>query len=424
MPIPRISKPGPLARNTLALTGGMGARVLMLAILFLLVSRTLGVEQYGQFTATLALISFFCPFAGLGASTLLLRDTACSPLEARRFWGRALLVTLMTAIPLAFGAIILGKLLLPDTTSLKLVFYLVIAELVLMPLTQLGNALYQGLEKSAVTALFIAGVALFRLGAFLLLILFLAAPTAEAWGLYYLASTLAFTLLVITFMWRDLGTPIWNIPDIRIVLKDGLSYSIMQSSDRLSNDVDKVMLSRMDGLATTGLYAAGYRIVEMLFLPVSALLWNTLSRFFRTGGVGARAALRYGLQLLPLPLLFITLCLAAVYLGGHYLPALLGEGFIDIENVVFLLALLMAVLFIRNLLRQIIVGTRSSVPAAIIGLSGSLINIAANLLLIPSYSWKGAVMATFFSEFSMIVLLSIVLTVMVTSETPDAATDL
>jgi len=423
MPLPRIPRPGPLARNTLTLTGGMGARVLMLAVLFLLVSRTLGVEQYGQFTAALALVSFFYPFAGLGASTLLLRDTACSPLDARRFWGRSLLTTLITSAPLATAALFLGELVLPEATSFRLMLYLVIAELVLTPVTQLGSALYQALEKSAVTAFFLAGAALFRLGAFLLLMLLLAAPSAEVWGLYYLSATLFFTLLVVAFVWRDLGAPLWDMPDFRAVFRDGLAYSVMQASGKMSNDVDKVMLSRMDSLATTGLYSAAYRIVEMLFLPLSALLWNALGRFFRTGEAGAVSALRYGLRLLPLPLFFIVICLVGVYLGARYLPLLLGEGFTGIDAVVFLLAPLMAVLFIRELLRLVIVGTRSSIPAAVIGLSGALVNIAANLALIPAYSWKGAIMATFISEFAMILLLSIVLTSLIVSEKSNAAAD-
>jgi len=422
MALLKTFKPGPLAKSTLIITGGMGIRVLMLAALFLLVSRTLGIEQYGQFSATLALVSFFYPFVGLGASMLLLRDIARSPEELRKFWGRALLITVISGAPLAVIATLVGKVVLPEEISLRLIFYLAVAELVLTPITQLVVTLYQALEKSALTAAFLAGTILFRLGAFLALMILLASPSAESWGLYYLASTLFFTLLVMGFARRDLGAPVYKMPDCRTVVREGLAYSVMQASGRLSTNVDKVMLSRLDSLATTGLYSAAYRIMEMLFLPLSALLWTSISRFFRSGTAGASATLRYGLKFLPIPLLYIIICLIGVYFWARYLPVLLGSEFAGIEAAVIFISPLMAALFIRNLLRLVVVGTQSTVSAAVIEVGGALTNIAANLVLIPTYSWKGAILATLISEFVMIALLSIVLTRSISCEKSDVRT--
>ena len=64
---------GLLAKNTLALTSGMGTRALLLGVLFVVISRNLGVEQYGQLAAVVALVSFIYPFVGMGTKIITLR---------------------------------------------------------------------------------------------------------------------------------------------------------------------------------------------------------------------------------------------------------------------------------------------------------------------------------------------------------------
>ena len=172
---------GPLAKNSLVLTGGMGTRALILAVLFLLISRTLGVEQYGKFAAILALISFFYPFVGLGAGILLTRDTFCTTEDPRQIWGRTLLTVLITSLPLGIAATLLGSVMVPSNTSLTLIVSLVIAELMLMPIIQMGSSLYQARDKAIVTSSFLAGVVLFRLCAFVLLLILSTTPDAETW---------------------------------------------------------------------------------------------------------------------------------------------------------------------------------------------------------------------------------------------------
>ena len=400
---------GLLARNTLALTSGMGTRVLLLGVLFVLLSRNLGVDQYGQLVVVVALVSFVYPFIGMGSGMLLLRDIAQSSGDINQQWGCALLVTGITAIPLIIATVVIGQYLLPEAISFRLLVYIALAELIFVPVIDLGGIIYQALERAVWTSVFLAGIALFRLGAFLLMMLFTVSPEIDIWGLYYFVTTMIFAALVFSFICWDLGAPKWVIPDFRLVFREGFGYSIMNASSKLSIDVDKVMLGRIDNMSTTGLYAAGYRVIDMLFLPLAALLWASVSRFFRSGEAGIPAAFRYGLRVLPMPSVYIVGCLLGIYLGASYLPHILGDDFQGIDIVVYWLAPLMAVLLIRHLLRLVVIGAKSSFIAAVIEIAGALTNITGNLILIPMYSWKGAAIATFVSEFTMIACLSLVL---------------
>lgn len=405
----KIPTLGLLARNTLALTSGMGTRALLLGVLFVLLSRNLGVEQYGQLAVVVALVSFIYPFVGMGSGMLLLRDIAQSSGDINSHWGCALLVTIITAIPLIIVTIIIGQYLLPETISFRLLVYITLAELIFVPVIDLGGIIYQALQKAIWTSTFLAGIALFRLGAFLLMILFTSSPAVEIWGLFYFVTTMIFSMLVFLFICWDLGAPRWVMPDFRSVFREGFGYSLMNASGKLSVDVDKVMLGRIDSMSTTGLYAAGYRVIDMLFLPLSALLWASISRFFRSGEAGISAAFRYSLRVLPMPSFYIVLCLLGVYLGAHYLPHIFGDEFRGIDIVVYWLSPLLAVLLIRHLLRLVVIGAKSSFITAAIEIAGALTNVTGNLVLIPIYSWKGAAIATFVSEFAMIACLSLVL---------------
>jgi O-antigen/teichoic acid export membrane protein len=400
---------GLLARNTLSLTSGMGSRAMVLAVLFVLLSRNLGVEQYGQLVLVMSLVGFVYPLVGLGASMLMLRDIAQARENINSLWGRALLVTLMTAVPLVILVMILGYCLLPEIISFRLLLYIALSELVIVPVIELGGTLYQALEKAAWTSVFMVGTALFRLGAFMLMLVFSASLQANVWGFYYLVATAIFAVLAFAFTCRDIGAPRFVMPEVRTVVRDGVGYSLMNASSRLSVDVDKVMLGRMDSVAATGLYAAGYRIIDMMFLPLSALLWALISRFFRKGEAGVSAAFRYALRVLPMPVLYTVVCMSGIYLCARYLPLLLGSDFRGVDLVVYWLAPLIAVLLVRHMLRLVVIGAMSSFVAAIIEITGVLANIGGNLLLIPGYGWRGSAAATFASETFMIICLLVVM---------------
>jgi O-antigen/teichoic acid export membrane protein len=387
----------------------MGTRAMLLGVLFVLLSRNLGAEQYGQLAVVVALVSFIYPFVGMGSGMLLLRDIAQSSGGINRQWGCALLVTCITAIPLIIATVIIGQYLLPQTISFRLLVYITLAELMFVPIIELCGIIYQALERAIWSSVFLAGIALFRLGAFLLMLLFTASPEIDIWGLYYLVATMIFAALVFSFTCWDLGAPEWVIPDFRLVFREGFGYSLMNASGKLSVDVDKVMLGRLDNMSTTGLYAAGYRVIDMLFLPLAALLWASISRFFRSGEAGIPAAFRYSLRVLPMPSVYVVVCLLGIFLGARYLPHVFGDEFQGIDTVVYWLSPLLAVLLIRHLLRLVVIGAKSSFIAGVIEIAGALTNIAGNLMLIPMYGWKGAAIATFVSEFTMIASLSVVL---------------
>ena len=56
------------------------------------------------------------------------------------------------------------------------------------------------------------------------------------------------------------------------------------------NDIDKIMLSKLSDLASTGVYAAAYRIIDVSLTPVRSLVAAAYPQFFRKGVPGRMRA--------------------------------------------------------------------------------------------------------------------------------------
>ena len=71
-----------------------------------------------------------------------------------------------------------------------------------------------------------------------------------------------------------LGLPKLSWPQARGEVREGFYFAASQTAQTVYNDIDKTMLARLSTLEATGIYGAAYRIIDVSFVPVSALLWS------------------------------------------------------------------------------------------------------------------------------------------------------
>ncbi|MGH8403056.1 MAG: oligosaccharide flippase family protein, partial [Gammaproteobacteria bacterium] len=98
---------GALARNTLWMSFGQGVRILVQLVYFVLIARILHSEGYGAFSGVVALVGVLVPFAGWGSGSLLIKNVARTPESFPVYWGRALVITAISATVLLALAILL-----------------------------------------------------------------------------------------------------------------------------------------------------------------------------------------------------------------------------------------------------------------------------------------------------------------------------
>lgn len=400
----KIYRPGRLARNTLVLTMGWGLRTIMQATLFFGVAGALGAEGYGQFVATLAVITLFAPFVGLGSAAWLQRQTARKPEVFPMEFGRALLLILLSAPFLLALALFGGNRLLGSQIPWEMLVLVALAELICNPLVELCACAFKVFELMRPVIWLTSGMVLARLLAFGALLLN-GAITPRIWAAGYFISTMAFAVVALCYTRLKLGRPCWRLQGAVRTAREGIYFALWGASDRIQSDIDKALLARLDSVHAAGVYSAAYRMADMAMLPVHGLLGAATARSFRAGEGGAMASARYAWRLLPIPLAYVLVAGIGLLSCSSLLPWMLGPSFAGSARVLQWLAWIPTVMLIRFWLTNIAsVSGHHRLSAVTVG-SGAACNATLNLFWIPMYGWKGAVLATYAAEGWMILLL-------------------
>src|SRR6185437_7856218 len=89
-----------LAADTASLAVGQGLRLVIQAVYFVLIARSLGPTGYGAFVAVTALTSIVAPFTGLGSGNLFIKNVRSGKRTAALCMGNGLLLTSLSGTAL------------------------------------------------------------------------------------------------------------------------------------------------------------------------------------------------------------------------------------------------------------------------------------------------------------------------------------
>ena len=285
-----------------------------------------------------------------------------------------------------------------------------LGELVFWPLANVVIYAYQGFERMGRSARMMLTPVLARLAAALGLLLAVVrgdvGDRLVLWGGLYAAASLAAAAYAHYRVARDLGRPRW--PGRRELIghiRAGVPFSLLGGAGKLYLDADKFLLARLAGLETAGIYSAGYRFVDLAFLPLYALIAAAVPRLFRAGANGTAHSLRAALPLLGPALSYAAAAGLGLFLAAPLIPRLLGDSYEGAVPVVRWLAWLPLVTFPRLLMQSALVtGDRQAFGVITLSM-GATVNIGVNIWWIPLWRWQGAVVATYLAEVIMIVII-------------------
>lgn len=400
-------RPGHLARGTFLMTVGLGLRTLGQAVVFLIIVRFLSVEEYGAYSAVLALAMSLSWFTGLGSSAIMLRDTSRSPELFAKSWGTTVAIFLITLPVAGILYALLARLLLP-IIDWGVIICFGLAEICFIQVVHVVMQVYQGHERMgrAARMQFIQIVP--RLIAALIFSLIsltlILNERLFVWSWLYLLSTMAAAAYALWRLHLDLAVdlkPQWE--GIIYPLREGWPYAIGSAASKVYVDIDKLMLARLAGLEPAGIYAAAYRLVDIASLPLASLSIAVVPRFFRAGGEGISSALRYALRLLPVPAAYAAAVGIVLHLFAEFSPWLLGPGYSKATEALRWLAWMPLVSLPRTLLQLTMICADHQRSSLLILLGGAIFNVLCNLWMIPRWGWQGAVAATYAAELFMTV---------------------
>ena len=374
---------------------------------FLLVARRLGVDEYGVYAASFALVATLGPFANLGSGHVLIRAIARGE-EPERALGEALTRTLAGGICGAVLCLVLHFVYLTSAPVLVLLL-LGVAELVGTATTDLCAQYFyaSGDARTATRIRLVAACARLVAGGLLVVSPGSGYSLLLKWcGLYLVAMIAAAlaALMVVRRSSRVAARPVgvrWRAMFV------GLPFSMNLSAAYVQDDIDKTLMLRYAGTEATGFYAAGYRIINLAYVPLQAALNVIYPKFFGAASTGTDAAWRFLRRLLLPAMAYGVVAGGGLFLVAQVLPWILGDEYRSSATVVMALAWLPALRALDYAFADFLTCTGRQGHRVVMQAVGAVANVLLNIWLIPNVGWEGAVIAAIVSESLTLLLLAI-----------------
>ena len=388
----------PLARNTLWALGGSGMRLLIQAVYFIIIARCLGPGQYGAFIAATALMAVMSPFVGLGYGFLLVKNVSRDRRLFREYWGNSLVMTTVSGSVLTILAMAICRLVLPRSIPMLVIVLISVSDLIFVRLLDMGAMAFQSVERLSGNAKLNVLASLTRLVGIAGLSLAVSHPGVMAWSAVYLAGSIVAGLVAVAWVTFSLGKPKLALHRIGGEGAEGFFFSVSLSAQTIYNDIDKTMLARLATLEAAGVYAAAYRMIDVAFVPVRALLTAAYPGFFRNGKNGLGGTIRYGRRLLVRIIPYSLFAFVALMLGAPLVPHILGHQYANITEALRWLALLPVLKTLHFFIADALTGAGHQGTRTVIQIGVAIFNVLINLWIIPAYGWRGAAWSSLASD--------------------------
>lgn len=383
-----------LLKNTIALAAPNFLNPLISFLLVLLISRYLGKQGLGKYSLVIAYTGMFATLATLGLDALIVREVARRPEETQvlffnvSVFGAVSAVLSIIAMNVVVGVLGYGEeiILAAFLGSLTLLFTTAIYYM---------NAVFVSNYKAKFTAFsylmdnflrVLVGAGLVILG-YGVVALFVVAFWTKFIGF----------LMMVTFYVTSIGRPKWQFrADIwKTLIIEAPVFSSIVIFSTIHLSIDQIMLSKLAGVESVGVYSAADRLLAICkTIPVAfaMALLPSLTRKFDQGLEDMRLltnkSIRY-VWLVAMPVI-----LGTIVLGDRFILLLYGEDFSESIGILKVHIVSLAPFAALFVLARVLTATdNQKVDMYINGLCAGL-NFALNYLLIPIWSEMGAVVAT------------------------------
>ncbi|WP_457353811.1 lipopolysaccharide biosynthesis protein [Roseateles sp. P5_D6] len=395
-----------LQRAASKMLGGSLAVVVLQAINFALLARSLGAAEYGTLATINSAASLLLPLAGLGYGSVMLMRVAREAQHAPVALGNALSVQLVTGS--AGAAIGAAAVVMISSTPVAFGVALIVllGELVFMRTAVTAAQLFSALEQQGRASVINVATSCARVASVLVAIIVSDRVTALVWASLFLAFSIMFAAALIWFMARAAGGLSVEWKAIGKDLGHGTDFSLGTLAKAIYTDADKLVLARFGTAADVGTYAAAYRVAAMSFMPVRAMLDAAAGRFFRQGQGGIAQALALSRRVLTFALPYSLGVAAVLVLGADYLPLVFGAGYAKAIPLIKWLAVLPVIQAVHYTLSDALSGAGYQRYRMVAQFVVVVFYLATALVVIPQFRAPGAALTCLASELLLAVIIA------------------
>lgn len=394
-----------IRNSALLATSHLISKFLYLALILIL-TRALGVEEFGRYSFSLAYAMLFLPFALMGFSALLIREISQNLEKAASIYHRISASILLFSLLATLACYLVGRFFFTNPDDQQIIGILSLY-MMFDSWSRLTFSVFRGYQKMEYEA--VVNVSERSL-------LFLV--TLAGW---YLNWSLP------QFMWGFTATQLgkaamgqffiqryffpfkfsWDWPYLRYFLIEAFPFLLMTALGILSLRVDILMLKAFHGDASVGIFDAGRRLIESLSF-ISENLYSALFPALSALAVTEPQRFRDIFRQANKIMLVIALPLLAwlFILAPQIIDLLFEPEFADAAIALRWLSIFLVILFIKRLFLAAhnALGWQRLVSVTLV--MTLLLNVVFNYLLIPDYLYFGASVATLISEgFTLLILI-------------------
>jgi O-antigen/teichoic acid export membrane protein len=385
-----------VAYNTAIQMVGKAAIIIMGAVSVGILTRYLGPEGYGNFSLVLAYLSVFGIVADLGLFTIAVREISRQPARMKEIVGNTIVLRSLLSL-LIFSIAIALAFVLPFNDFVKY-------GVLLASISQ-----FFGLVNTALIAIFQARLRM----DFAVLSDIVGRAAALGATITVVAMDLGFYAIIVTAIIGSITTFLVSYLSSRrylklavyadrtlwkSLLKESLPLGAAMVITQIYFKADVLMISAFRTQAEVGIYAAAFKVIEILItipgLFMNSILAVLMSRMER--GADYQQMLQKAFELLVI--LGLGFAFGGLFLADEIMRVVGGTEFVSGADALRLLLFGVSSMMIGTLFSTVFVANNKQLQALKYGALGLGINIVANLVLIPTIGITGAAIATVISE--------------------------
>ncbi|RXA20929.1 flippase [Methanosarcina sp. MSH10X1] len=369
--------------------------------ILLYIANYLGPANFGKYSFAFAFVYFFSFIPDLGIHQILVREAAKDETIMDKLIGNATIVKSVLSV-VAFLLCCLTISVTDYPSSTKNAVFIAAIGLLATSLTGFG-IVYEVKLRMDYSLLFNITDRLFLLVS----VLYLAwhNPSLNLFiGVTVAAEFINNTLMTISS--KHFLTPKFKIDYnlIKKIILEALPIAISSAFVMIYFRIDTVMLSLLTNDTEVGFYSAAYRLTEALTFIPSILMVSTypiMSKYFNE----KNEAFSY-IYVKSFKILFasgLMIGTVVTFFSEEIILKIYGSEYYGSIIALQVLIWATSVMFVNYLVTSTYVASGNQNIMAKMSAIAAVLNIGLNLLLIPSYSYTGAGVATFFTELILMV---------------------
>lgn len=393
-----------IGKNTITLLSASVVQKATAFVYFALIARWAGVEDTGKYFFALSWALLFSVLTDAGLTPVLIREAAKSPETAKKYLSQVfslkIPLTMIAAVIVIGGVYLMGY---PPVTRQMVMYATIVLALDAVSLTFYGFLRGHHMLKYEALGLVVSQAIAVTIGIWVLK----TGQPIQYLILALIGGSAYNALQAMFFTWRRLKifpSLVWDWVFVKKMMKAALPFALAGAFVKVYNSVDAVLLSKFIGDEATGLYSVPFKLTfAFQFIPMgfTAALYPAMSRYYAMDKARLGGVLYKGMRYLAL--IVFPLVVGGMVLGKDIIFAVYGPEYGPSVLALQILIITLIAVFLDFPLGSMLNATgRQMTQTKLMGLA-MIVSVGMNLVLIPRYSFMGAVWASLISHFVLFI---------------------